>query len=456
MGCYAQRKNNNVVSPKTQQQTTPKKSQPKKNSSVSSAKQAQPKTPKQVSPSESVSGTIAGHDYVDLGLPSGILWAKYNIGANSPDGNGSYFAWGETTVNISYYEDKCAAYNKDELWLRRNGYIDIRGNLTMVHDVARVNWGSTWRMPTIYEIEELVENTIATWVVYNGVKGRILTSKQNGKSIFFPAAEGRVGSSIYNEESYGAFWSSTPCISEPNRANLLYFTSDDFDCSVSSRHFGLPVRPVSGENKFTSNDIYSNDDEVLVADTCVVHYYVDLGLPSGTKWATCNVGSINPEDHGDYYAWGETFTKSKYTENNSGTYNRHFYWLKNNGIIDSKGNLTTLYDAASYNWDSQWRLPTKEEVEELLNNTTAKWTTINGVKGQLLTSRRNGEQIFFPAGGFWRSANLISEPSIGSYWSSTPDANNVNYAYHFEFDSNNFSKGWHNRSYGLMVRPVLK
>ena len=443
LGCYAQRKNNNVVPPKTQQQTTPKKSQPK-------TKKSKPVT------ISKASGTIDGHEYVDLGLPSGLLWATCNVGANRPEYYGDYFAWGETCVKSNYYEHNYATNYIDYTWLLDKRYIDVRGNLMPEHDAACVNWGSTWRMPTADEIDELIENTSTTWATYNGIKGRLVKSKRNGKSIFIPAAGVCVESSYYNN-AFGNYWISTMHEENDSFACILYLVPNGFNRGSTYRYCGLPVRPVSGGNKYTTNDTYSNDDTYYEpVDSCAVHYYVDLGLPSGLKWATCNVGADSPEDYGYYFAWGETSPKNNYSENNSATHGKNSSWLKSNGCIDYKGDLSMSNDAANYYWCPPWRLPTKEEIEELLNNTTATWAIINGVNGQLLTSKRNGECIFFPAGGFWRGSSCLYDSKIGSYWSSSSDENNPSNAYHIEFDIYNISKGWNGRSYGRLVRPVFE
>ena len=118
------------------------------------------------------------------------------------------------------------------------------------------------------------------------------------------------------------------------------------------------------------------------------HEYVDLGLPSGLKWATCNVGASSPSDYGNYYAWGETSTKSEYTESNSKT--------RGKNMGDIGGN--SAYDAARANWGGSWRLPTKAEFEELLNRCTWTWTSQNGHKGYLVKGP-NGRSIFIPAAG---------------------------------------------------------
>ena len=133
---------------------------------------------------------------------------------------------------------------------------------------------------------------------------------------------------------------------------------------------------------------------VFAQDT---HEYVDLGLPSGTLWATCNVGANAPEEYGDYFAWGETAPKDVY---NWSTY--QYYDGSNLAKYTGSDGLTTLLpedDAATTNWGNEWRMPTKEEWQELLDNTTNKWTTQNGVNGRLFTGS-NGNSLFLPAVGF--------------------------------------------------------
>ena len=134
------------------------------------------------------------------------------------------------------------------------------------------------------------------------------------------------------------------------------------------------------------------------------HEYVDLGLPSGLKWATCNVGATAPEEYGDYFAWGETETKATYDLSNykwcNGTYESMTKYCTNSeyGIVDNKTTLELSDDAARVNWGGSWRMPTKAEQDELRNtdNCTWEWTTQNGVNGYKVTSKKNGNSIFLP------------------------------------------------------------
>ncbi len=178
-----------------------------------------------------------------------------------------------------------------------------------------------------------------------------------------------------------------------------------------------------------------------ISGTINGHEYVDLGL--SVKWATCNVGASKPEDYGNYYAWGETSTKSSYTESNSKTYGKR--------MNDIRGN--SQYDAARANWGGTWRLPTKAELEELTNKCTWKWTTQNGVKGYKVTGP-NGNSIFLPAAGYRYGSSLCRAGEYGDYWSSSPDGGDGNGAYGLRFGSGTQRVGWNGRSLGRSVRPV--
>lgn len=181
----------------------------------------------------------------------------------------------------------------------------------------------------------------------------------------------------------------------------------------------------------------------ISSDTINGHEYVDLGLPSGLKWATCNVGASSPSDYGDYYAWGDTATKSEYTEENCKT------WKKSIG--DISGNPD--YDAARANWGGSWRLPSKKECEELESKCTWTWTTQGGHNGYKVTGP-NGNSIFVPAAGFRYGSSLDAAGDRGYYWSSTPNEGNTQDACLLYFLGSYHYVGWTNRNLGRSVRPV--
>ncbi len=199
------------------------------------------------------------------------------------------------------------------------------------------------------------------------------------------------------------------------------------------------------------------------------HKYVDLGLPSGTLWATCNIGASSPEEYGDYFAWGETsgyndgktnFSWSTYTycEGSSSTLTKYCYDSDYgyNWFTDTLTELELSDDAAYVNWGSNWRMPSKDQFNELRNSsyTTTTWTTQNSVYGRKITSKSNGNSIFLPAAGYRYDTSLGSAGSLGGYWSRTLSTGTPDDAWNLYFDSSVFRTSVSYRYVGLSVRPV--
>ncbi len=191
------------------------------------------------------------------------------------------------------------------------------------------------------------------------------------------------------------------------------------------------------------------------------HEYVDLGLPSGTLWATCNVGATSPEDYGDYFAWGETTTKSDYfwytyTYCDGTSITMTKYCTDSSlGTVDNKITLEASDDAATANWGGAWRMPTKAEQDELRSECTWSWTTLNDVYGCRITSKKDtSKSIFLPAAGFRFGASLGGAGSLGCYWSSSLLESGLNEACYLTFDSYSYGWNYNGRHYGLSVRPV--
>ena len=193
------------------------------------------------------------------------------------------------------------------------------------------------------------------------------------------------------------------------------------------------------------------------------HEYVDLGLPSGTLWATCNVGANSPEEYGNYYAWGETEPKSVYDWSPykwcKGSYDTLIKYNTNSsyGTVDNKTVLDLEDDAAHVNWGGDWRMPTQDEIKELWDsdNCTWSWITQNGVNGYRVTSKSNGNSIFLPAAGFRHRISLYEAGSCGGYWSSSLYSNDSCVAYFLNFYFGTWSFYSDYRIGGRTVRPVL-
>lgn len=176
------------------------------------------------------------------------------------------------------------------------------------------------------------------------------------------------------------------------------------------------------------------------------HKFVDLGLPSGLKWATCNVGASSPEECGDYYAWGEVKTKSSYTEENSVNYRKH--------LSDISGDST--YDVARKKWGASWRIPTYEEFNELMDKCKLQEIIQGGMNGYKVTGP-NGNSIFLPAAGRREESWLKHKGKHVGYWSATPSGRfgDNTFAYSLDHFFNPIVSDC-SRYYGYSVRPVSK
>ena len=399
------------------------------------------------------------HEYVDLGLPSGTLWATCNIGANAPEEYGDYFAWGETEPKDNYdwntykwydYDHRSfTKYHRDEAYYDDSGsyIVPADGNTVLdpEDDAAYVNWSPFWRMPTSDQQKELVEHCTWTWTTRNGVFGQLVTGP-NGNTIFLPAAGRRLADSLDNAGT-GGFYLSRMVLSNFH-AFFLYLNSGGVSWSDWMRPHGGSVRAVRMPEEN--------------------HEYVDLGLPSGTLWATCNIGASAPEEYGNYFAWGETESKETFTwENYKWCEGRFDSMTKyctdsgygSNGFTDGKTELDPEDDAAYVNWGPSWRMPTHEQQRELVEQCTWTWETRNSVKGQLVTGP-NGNTIFLPAS---RSSVQESPWDTGTwgswafYWSRTLRTNQSDNASDLLYPAYPANATWdhyNDRYIGEAVRPV--
>ena len=188
---------------------------------------------------------------------------------------------------------------------------------------------------------------------------------------------------------------------------------------------------------------------------------VDLGLPSGIKWATCNVGATKPEEYGGYYAWGETEEKENYDWstykwcNGSGNTMTKYCIDSSYGTVDNKTTLDLEDDVANVKWGGSWRMPTQAELDELRNNCTWTWTALNGVNGYTVTGP-NGNSIFLPAAGNRNGTNLFNSGSYGPYWSSSLIEGDSTSAYGLVFGSSYYDWDYGYRFFGRNVRPVCE
>ncbi len=466
--------------------------------------------------SSSSGGGTGNYEAVDLGLPSGTLWATFNVGATKPEDCGSYFAWGETKPKNDYSWSTYAYSGASDLLTKYctnsyyglDGFVDNKTILDPEDDAATANWGGDWRMPTLAEQDELVEECAWTWAIINGVNGWKVSSKAPGDTnyIFLPAD----GDGAHAD---GDYWSSEIKNSEPHRAFLLDIGMNDYRAYVfGGRCYGSSVRPVRAGRYNITLDVndadmgyvsgagsYTKWEEVIISATAksgyqfvnwsdgksdnprkiIVttdsiftaifeaagaldlngHSYVDLGLPSGTLWATCNVGATYPDEYGDYFAWGETSSKEDYNWDTTYKYYdgeslTKYCLYSGSGTVDNKTILDTEDDAASVHWGGDWRMPTLAEVEELLEKCT--WTRTDNYNGidisGFIVIGPSGKSIFLPSAGMREGSELSGTDWGGFYWSSSVDLDfqfNARYlnSHYLEINDNN-------RGTGMSIRPV--
>ena len=268
-------------------------------------------------------------------------------------------------------------------------------------------------------------------------------------AVFLPAAGSRYGTRMASVGYDGIHWSIT---NNEVCCYFLHITSYLIIGGCNNRYLGFSVRLVKDvEGEITEPEIPTNTENG--------HEYVDLGL--SVKWATCNVGASQPEEYGDYFAWGETQTDAAYnwnlyewclgTDTSISKYCTDSFY----GTVDGKTVLEASDDVATVKWGGAWRMPTKEEQDELRERCTCTWTTQNGVNGYQVTGP-NGNSIFLPAAGYCFDSSIENVGSYGYYWSSSLFTNDSRRAYELAFYSD--VVGWSevNRNYGQSVRPVCQ
>ena len=181
-------------------------------------------------------------------------------------------------------------------------------------------------------------------------------------------------------------------------------------------------------------------------------HLIDLGLPSGTKWACCNVGANSPEQYGGYYAWGETVEKSSYGWSN------YILCDGTESTCHSIGSdiAGTNYDVVHVKWGESWVMPSYSQFEELIEKCTTEWTSLNGINGYTFTGP-NGSSIFLPASGYYGFGDKFFEGSVGLFWSSTYNSSNKDLARYLRFDSGRLTLNYYlSRNSGQPVRAIQK
>lgn len=433
--------------------------------------------------------------YVDLGLPSGILWATCNLGAESYQDHGNKYEWGTIEPDVETpYED--STYNS----LLKIGVVDTNYVLTEKYDAAS-NYNSDYKMPTPQDFKELMTYCKGEFGEYCGSKCYIFTGP-NGTKLYFPYMDvSSIPSHFAHTECY---WTSAI---SPERPNCFEIDrSGELKINTSYKRYSYYIRPImkdlmdkatisvpdslhTSENADSSNifscvplglaspsdvvwsssneSVAKIDDGLVIpvsSGKCVItgeyegqtvqcnvvvdksHEYVDLGLPSGVLWATCNIGASKPEEFGNYYSLGETNTKAVYSTV------RKDPVLVNNVLADE-------CDAAHMNWGNGWSTPTRSDYNELIKKCDKKITEVNGVIGCLFTGP-NKNTIFLPFSGYRSKYDQVSIGSLGYYWTSSVESI---YSYYFlsmkgttTLSTSTINSPHPSEGFGLPVRPVKK
>lgn len=452
----------------------------------------------------SMTGMAGDYTYVDLGLNSGLMWATCNVGAAKPTECGEYFAWGDVEPKNEYtdgssrwFVDSNSSFPKYSKYCKTDSLLTLQAE----DDAAAVNWGNGWRMPTHQDQLELVNGCTWKYVTdFNGsgAQGYLGTSKKNGKTIFLPTGGQKSGKSVSYADTYGYYLSSSlvgiddgfawqpHCLKTNNSAyqNSTPVNAGQRGQCSTDRSRGCNIRPcieasynanlcIKMSNKRTVTYDLSKVSKVTFEDVGKLgvtvsgregdQTYVDLGLKSGKKWATCNIGAAKPADKGNYYAWGEFEEKNIYRE-------RDYKFLVSDsltkycsdstkGFVDNLIELDTEDDIATILWGNSWRMPTAEEMTELIDGCTWVWETNfnnRGIRGLLGTSKTNEATIFLPAGGRVEIGTIRNGSALGYYWTSIRDEENSLNAFSLYFYfSNTIEIKSMERYYGQFIRPIL-
>lgn len=382
---------------------------------------------------------------IDLGLS--VKWASFNLGANNPEDYGDFYSWGEVESKDKYYWDTYKWCMGNGISLNKYcnqssfgifGFTDVKYVLDSEDDAARSILGDGWRIPIDAEIDELLERCSWEEKIVNGRFGQKITGP-NGNSIFLPYSGYMSDKSRISQDNMGYYWSSCIRLDYCVSAYVLRIKTGDNQRSYLTRPQGCSIRPVYDDGKIKD---------------------VDLGL--SVKWASANLGTRQPTGYGDYYSWGEIETKTDYLwmnykwcngDNQSLLKYNTDNSLGENGFTDGKTTLERDDDVAHYILGENWRIPTKEEWEELHANCSFEETTYAGVKGYKVKSL-NGNSIFLPcAGQIMGYGGQHSDDGVSArYWSSSLNVE-VNSSAITSEGSRFFYRP---RFGGLPIRPVTK
>ena len=423
-----------------------------------------------------IGGSTDNVEYIDLGLPSGNLWAKCNLGASAPEAFGDYYAWGEVEPKQVYTNSNHKWYKEGAPSLGFTKYNNEDGKLSLEDedDAVIQKLGNGWRTPTLADFRELTNQKYTTIkkTTLNGVAGYQITSKKNKKSIFIPFAGFKNDKPQTREISSSE--SVAVCMTNQRRIDnqvfncwTFAFEQDRIRRYGKRRYDGISIRPVKGPG-------------VPIPNNCV-----DLGLASGLLWAKYNIGTTKPTEPGDYYAWAETSTKKEYYSTNY----KYFKAKYNIEVLkynekDGKEVLELEDDAANAYLGVGYRIPTKEDWEELLDD--CKWEAVTATLSEIIDPSQkkviarwkvtgpNGNSIVLPTTSGFKADGWGVQPDYDIYYTTAnlyPPADELSNEYKYQkavaltwpmFAKETSSEGIEEpsfksifRDFGVVVRPVF-
>jgi hypothetical protein len=453
-----------------------------------------------------------GHAYMDMNLPSGTLWATCNVGAENPTDIGLYISWAELEEKENYDWDNTKYFDGE--WLKQTKYctnsnhgkVDSITELECEDDIAFNKWGINWRIPSEEDFKELLAFCNFEWDI--NIPGFVVTAN-NGNRLVFPVTgykyrDGLESNNVYDSEisAKGVYW-TRDLVSYASEKAWAYvfsgwevegFTAPSYTSDKYKRCYGCNIRPVSylpekedsnvgyiyfwdkgNSVKFALEQIDSICFRFL-ENNDVYNYngyeYVDLGLPSGVMWASCNIGADSIKGHGDYFAWGETLPKEEYTwktyklGNSKGPLEGlqliRYCLDEQYGEVDNLYELNAQDDAAHIIWGEGWRTPSLYDLYELIRyckkteiRNSSRVLTLQGLpdgSGVLYTGP-NGNSIFLPAAGYKMGKRVTWLNEFMSYWlNQLMSSSNATY-YYDSFGTTALDSK--DRCYGMPIRPVV-
>ena len=443
-----------------------------------SQKDALDEIAKKIEKLKAAAGIEDSVEYVDLGLPSGNLWAKCNLGASAPEAYGDYYAWGEVEPKQVYTNSNHKWYKEGAPSLGFTKYNNEDGKLSLEDedDAVIQKLGNGWRTPTLADFRELTNQKYTTIekTTLNGVAGYQITSKRNKKSIFIPFAGFKNDKPQTREISSDE--TVAVCMTNQRRIDnqvfncwTFAFEQDRIRRYGKRRYDGISIRPVKGPG-------------VPIPNNCV-----DLGLASGLLWAKCNMGTTEPTELGNYYAWGVTSTTKKYNNAYYKHYKTDEYGSKKKILKyneeDGKTVLDLEDDAARANFGVGYRIPTQEDWKELLED--CKWEAVTAtlpivvdpsqkkIIARWKVTGPNGNSIVLPATIGFRCDGIHDATDMNTYYTTadlypakdSPDKYKYELAAAFTWpifaedaSSTSIEESWFGsiiRSFGIVVRPVF-